>query len=362
MLKLISYYDGKDRWYLEAIGTAAERKEEQLYQDIQKAESAIEWDDRLANIIWRLHPAIAVSGFRERANSQKLTEKQRKQAIDALAFIKSDAAAQALLEVHGRCKGTLQAYCLWWLNMRNRNYWKSYLAGVDLKQLNQAQLAFDNLKKEFINAPSPALLKRLLATPKGTRVLLQLAINNGLPRSIKETTTQALLNHQNNEISGLAKTYLTAKKSAYDVAAILKIKGDPVRGKVLFGGRAICFSCHNVSGKGGDLGPELTAIKTKFDREALLDAIINPSSGILVGYESVNILLKDGNKINGTLLSNKDPIVVRNSLGQKVEIALSKIKSQEISKTSIMPDASSIGLNQQELADILSYLNNIKNN
>ena len=76
----------------------------------------------------------------------------------------------------------------------------------------------------------------------------------------------------------------------------------------------------------------------------------------------MNILLKDGNKINGTLLSNKDPIVVRNSLGQKVEIALSKIKSQEISKTSIMPDASSIGLNQQELADILSYLNNIKNN
>lgn len=362
LLKLISYYDGMDRWYLEAIGTAAERKEEQLYQDIQKAESALGWDDRLANIIWRLHPAGAVSGFRERANSQKLTEKQRKQAIDALAFIKSDAAAQALLEVHGRCNGTLQAYCLWWLNMRNRNYWKSYLAGVDLKQLNQAQLAFDNLKKEFLNAPSPALLKSLLATPKGTRVLLQLAINNGLPQSIEETTTQALLNHQNDEIRGLAKTYLTTKKSAYDVAAILKMKGDPVRGKVLFSGRAICFSCHNVSGKGGDLGPELTAIKTKFDREALLDAIINPSSGILVGYESVNIILKDGNKINGTLLSNKDPVVVRNSLGQKVEVASSKIKSQEISKTSIMPDASSIGLNQQELADILSYLNNIKNN
>ncbi|MFT6792489.1 MAG: putative membrane-bound dehydrogenase-like protein [Rubritalea sp.] len=358
LLNLISYFDGIDRWYLEAIGTAADGKEEQLYTSIKKPVS--DWDDKLEKIMWRLHPASAVGQFKERAISKKASEVQRTSAIDALAFIKTKPAALALLEIHGHCEGTLKEYCLWWLNNRSRNHWQAYLADVDLKLLNQVKVAFDKLKEEFLKNSTPESLAALVSSTKGSKLLLQLAIQGEIPNKIKDPTTQALLNHKNAEIQSLAQTYLTKKKSTYDVAAILKIKGDPARGKSLFDGRAICASCHNVSGKGGEIGPELTAINTKFNQESLLDAIINPSSGILIGYESVSIILNNGKKIDGTLLSNKDPLIVQNALGQKVELPKSEIKTQVISKKSIMPEAAAIGLKQQDLADILSYLNNIK--
>ena len=115
-----------------------------------------------------------------------------------------------------------------------------------------------------------------------------------------------------------------------------------------------------MSGKGGEVGPELTAITKKFDQKSLLDAIIDPSSGILVGYESVSLVLKNGKNVEGALLSDKDPLIVRNALGQDVEILKKDIKTQIISKKSIMPEASAIGLSEQDLADLLSYLNNIK--
>jgi putative heme-binding domain-containing protein len=358
LVDLISHYGGADRWYLEAIGTAAEGKEEQLYAIIKKP--VPEWDEKLANIIWRLHPASAVEPFKQRAISKELTNAQRKSAMDALAFIHSSEAANALLEVNNHCEGALKQYCLWWLNNRKGNHWKVHLAGVDLKLLDQLKIAFDKLKEDFLKNPNSESLAALLSSKEGAKVLIQLATQNKIPEKIKEATYQSLLNHKDKEINGLAQTYLNNKKATYDVAAILKLKGNPNQGRVLFKGKAICSSCHVVSGNGGEIGPELTAIKTKFNQESLLDAIINPSSAILLGYESVNIVLNNGTAVNGTLLSNEDPLIVRNALGQEVKIPEKDIKKKMVDKKSIMPEAATIGLTPQDLADIMSYLNNLK--
>jgi putative heme-binding domain-containing protein len=203
-------------------------------------------------------------------------------------------------------------------------------------------------------------MKELLASKQGTKILLQMAMDKSLPESQVEPVTKALLNAEDKEIRGLAKTYLVKGEQSYDVARVLKMKGDSDRGKALYYGKAICFSCHKVNGNGGELGPELTAIKTKFDQASLLDAIVNPSSAILVGYESVSVTLKNGTRVQGTLLSGEEPMIVKNAIGEKVEIAKDNIQEKTISKDSIMPPASSIGLSEQELADLLSYLNNIK--
>ncbi len=360
LLELITYFDGDDRWYLEAIGTAAEGKEEALYQALNKPAS--EWGDKLEKIMWRLHPESAVSQFKERASSKALTDDQRKLAMDALAFIKSKDAASALLEVHGHCEGALKAYCLWWLNNRKGNHWEEYLKDVDLEQFDQLKIAFDQLKDDFLKHPNQKSLDALLATKEGARALIQLGIQNEIPESIKEKTTQALLKYEDAEIQNLAKTYLTKQNATYDAVAVLGMKGDAKRGKDLFEGRAICASCHMISGKGGEIGPELTAVNTKFDQAALLDAIINPSSAILVGYESVSLVLNDGKAISGTLVSNKDPLIVKNALGENVKIPKSEIKTQNVSKRSIMPEAAAIGLKEQDLADIMSYLNSTKRN
>ncbi len=360
LLELIKHYDGSDRWYLEAIGTAAEGKEEKLYALLEKPTSSLKWDTKLANIIWRLHPESAVESFKLRAISKDLSQSERKSAMDALAFISNHQAATALLDVIHHCDGDLHAYCLWWLNNRKGNHWKDHLAKVDLKLLDKRELISEKLKTDFLKNPNSETLSSLISSKEGAKILLDLAIQNQLPAAIKEAAHQSLIKHEDKEIKGLADTYLLKKSSSYNVPAILKMNGDAERGKALFNGKAICFSCHVISGKGGDIGPELTAISTKFDHPSLLDAIIHPSSAILVGYESVSLVLNDGSQLNGTLLSDKDPMIIRNALGQKLTIPKSNIKSQNVSEKSIMPEAASMRLSAQDLSDIISYLTNIK--
>jgi putative heme-binding domain-containing protein len=46
-----------------------------------------------------------------------------------------------------------------------------------------------------------------------------------------------------------------------------------------------CAICHKAGSEGNLVGPELTTISRKFDRAALLDAVINPDAAIVFGYE-----------------------------------------------------------------------------
>src|SRR5246500_247688 len=53
--------------------------------------------------------------------------------------------------------------------------------------------------------------------------------------------------------------------------------GSPVRGKELFAGSTACASCHMIEGKGGRLGPDLTATGTARSVDYIVDSIRNPS-------------------------------------------------------------------------------------
>src|SRR5690606_5744071 len=58
ILALAEGYDGVDRWYLEALGIAADGKEEALYPLLRArlgSADPAKWDARFAGIAWRLH-------------------------------------------------------------------------------------------------------------------------------------------------------------------------------------------------------------------------------------------------------------------------------------------------------------------
>jgi putative membrane-bound dehydrogenase-like protein len=123
-------YDGQDRWYLEAFGTACEGKEESLFPVLQKKFGAApnQWDERFAGLVWRLHPAGAVGSLATRALGEDLTEQQRRQAIDALAFIQDAAAAEAMIEIATRGPADLRAAAVWWIGFRANNLWHDHPA------------------------------------------------------------------------------------------------------------------------------------------------------------------------------------------------------------------------------------------
>jgi putative heme-binding domain-containing protein len=136
---------------------------------------------------------------------------------------------------------------------------------------------------------------------------------------------------------------------SYDVSA----------GKKIFSKN--CSACHRVNNTGNEIGPELTAIGKKFDREGLLDAVINPSGGIVFGYESWIINTKKGESFFGFLVADgTKTIVLKDLAGNKQIIPKAEIISREKQKKSLMPEPSALNLTKQDLSDIAGYLATLK--
>src|SRR5438270_6976987 len=90
--------------------------------------------------------------------------------------------------------------------------------------------------------------------------------------------------------------------------------GNAARGKELFSGSAACITCHMVDGKGGRLGPDLTATGNARSVEYITDSVRNPSRRLAQGlteamkefsqeYETVNVVDERGQRFQGVVLN-----------------------------------------------------------
>jgi len=67
--------------------------------------------------------------------------------------------------------------------------------------------------------------------------------------------------------------------------------GDPKRGEDLFynSPTAACAACHQVGGKGGDIGPILDGIAVRGDRAYILESLMDPNAKLAKGFENLPI-------------------------------------------------------------------------
>jgi cytochrome c553 len=67
--------------------------------------------------------------------------------------------------------------------------------------------------------------------------------------------------------------------------------GDVKRGEDLFynGPTAACGSCHQVKGKGGDIGPILDGIAVRGDKNYILESLMDPNAKLAKGYEALEV-------------------------------------------------------------------------
>jgi putative heme-binding domain-containing protein len=144
--------------------------------------------------------------------------------------------------------------------------------------------------------------------------------------------------------------------------------GNAVRGKELFAGSAACATCHMMQGKGGRLGPDLTATGSSRSMEYLVDSIRNPSRRLAQGiseamkefseeYETVTVVDATGQKVQGVVL-NEDNFTLQ-MLDTREQLHLfekEKLRSVEKSRESLMPKYDDKMLPEKDLQDILAYL------
>jgi len=70
-----------------------------------------------------------------------------------------------------------------------------------------------------------------------------------------------------------------------EVAVVLP--GDPEKGRELFFSYAACFACHIVDGKGGQVGPDLSAIAAVSALDYIAESIIDPNKVLVGGYPPI---------------------------------------------------------------------------
>src|SRR5277367_6397962 len=153
-----------------------------------------------------------------------------------------------------------------------------------------------------------------------------------------------------------------------EVKAPAHLAGNAEHGKQLFYGDANCSLCHMIEGRGGRVGPDLTAVGGSRTRDAIIESVRNPSRHLAWGltestkefpqeYETITVTTADGKEIKGVAL-NEDNFTVQIMTTSENLYLLEKDKLQSFKKSreSMMPIYTPELLSDKYLDDIVAYL------
>jgi putative heme-binding domain-containing protein len=147
--------------------------------------------------------------------------------------------------------------------------------------------------------------------------------------------------------------------------------GDSAHGRQLFYGDANCSGCHMVEGKGGRLGPDLTAVGMARAADAIVDSVRNPSRRLAPGlleatkefpqeYETVTVVTPAGQEIKGVTMNEDNfSLQVMDASEQIHLFEKDKLRSIKKSRMSMMPIYGAALLSDKDLQDIVAYLQSV---
>lgn len=209
-------------------------------------------------------------------------------------------------------------------------------------------------------------LRGLVKTQEGAGSLLALAEAQQLPADLIPLAAVELQSVRWVKLKAEAARLLpppTRTASALPpVSELARQTGDPVKGAQIFRrAEAACITCHQVNGEGIDFGPKLSEIGSKLGKDALYDAILEPSTGISFGYEAWAFTFKNGEEAFGILASEtEDEIAMKSPGGVVIKYRTADVAKREKQTVSIMPEGLAAALSVTELVDLVEYLSTLK--
>ncbi|MDY3554081.1 c-type cytochrome [Gemmata sp. JC717] len=291
----------------------------------------------------------------------------RKEAVRALGKIKDDASVSALIDI-GSPENPLSVACVQALGELLPSGPKpSKHTAVALDALVRAINAGDRGTPEL----KSAALTALAGNRAGTQWLLDTHQKAALPKELVAQAGQLLRNSpfQGERNRALLLFPAPAKlnpKSLPAVAELARRQGDAARGKTVWNasltGTAQCAKCHMVRGVGGQIGPDLSMIGKKASRENLYESLLTPSKAIADQYIPHAVTTTADVVVSGLLVGESaDAITLRDANGKDTTIAKTDIDGAVRKlKNSLMPDDIVTALNEDELVDLVAYLETLK--
>lgn len=135
--------------------------------------------------------------------------------------------------------------------------------------------------------------------------------------------------------------------------------GDVSAGRNLFYTKALCSTCHAVSGNGANFGPDLTNIGEIRAQHDILEAIVYPSASFAREYETSKVVTASATYTGIVKEQLPESILLETGPGVTVRISAADIKSIEPQDLSLMPPGLHQQLSTQELSDLMAYLRSL---
>ena len=297
--RLAEQYDGTDRWYLEALGLAAEGHWDQCLDA---------WLARAGEDAWRTP-----------AGRMLIARSRGKQTLKKLAelIVNSTTPSEEIPHLLRAIDFNLSA--------ENRD-------SLLVLMQNAKQLPED--RQTLILSEVRKRMEKELPTHK----------KKSHPLVVTQSTTQFVPPEQNLPLDEW-----------------MQLVGDAQRGKALFHGKANCATCHQVGMEGKDVGPALTEIGSKLSRTALYESLLYPSLAVSHNYGTYVAITDAGTAVTGLLIGETDEtITLKTDKAELRELRRDELEELELSPVSLMPSGLEKLITPQELADLVAYLGGLK--
>jgi putative heme-binding domain-containing protein len=145
-----------------------------------------------------------------------------------------------------------------------------------------------------------------------------------------------------------------------DLLPSARVSADSSMGSRLFVD-AGCAQCHRFGSTGGVIGPDLTAVASRFDRRALLESMVEPSKVVAEVYRTTTIITRSGEIFEGRVLGENEQTVTlgTDSIDPQVRpvtIAKVQVESRRVSELSSMPTGLLNTLDKEEILALVTWL------
>ncbi len=139
------------------------------------------------------------------------------------------------------------------------------------------------------------------------------------------------------------------------------LKGNPGRGsRIYYRPGMLCMTCHKLGNQGGKLGPDISTLGAYMTPESILESLLNPSSAIKQGYETMIVTLRNGDIVTGVLeRKTGDGALIRDPNDKLILVPNADIETMDSSPVSLMPAGLTAGLRRDELVDLVAFLTNL---
>lgn len=192
-------------------------------------------------------------------------------------------------------------------------------------------------------------------------------LNDGqLDDSLQQTVAAAMHSSSDAKLRELGREMFPlpegkAGEKLPSLQELMEWQGDPKNGRLVFNTAGTCHKCHVVNKIGRQLGPDLSEVGRKLSRQALLESVLFPSAGISHNYDAWTLLLTNGTTMTGLIASETDDeLVLIDNEAIRHTVATGDIEEKIRQSVSLMPADLQKIMTPQELVDVVSYLETLK--